>query len=148
MPKLNPTRAAQVAQVETTSYEPLPDGVYPAKLRDVTTHEGRTAPYWRWEYEITDPQYAGRRMWYNTSLSDRALWRLRNVFDAFCVPADTNTDDLIGLSVQLAVGSEIQEQGAGAGQTRNVVRDVLPSQLSNSEQGLAPSTPASDPEPF
>ena len=145
MPKLNPTRAAQVAEVETTSYEPLPDGVYSAKLREVTTHEGRTAPYWRWEYEIVDERYPGRRMWDNTSLSDRALWRLRNVFDAFGVPADTDPEDLIGKTVQLAVGSEIQEQGAGAGQMRNVVRDVLRSQMVETQHV---SNPSSDPEPF
>jgi hypothetical protein len=99
--------------------------VYPAVLRDVSVQEGRTAPYWRWQYELGGDA-RGRTMFDNTSLSDRALWRLKGVFDAFGVPADTDTEELIGKPVQLVVDQETQQEGAGAGTIRNVVRDVRP----------------------
>lgn len=143
MPKLNSERAELAAQTETSSYEPIPEGMYLAKLREVTSHEGRTAPYWRWEYEIMDQPYVGRRMWDNTSLSDRALWRLKLVFEAFGVPTDTDTDELVAKMVALNIGTEVQEQGAGAGQLRNVVRDVLAARSVNQTVGkVAPAQDA------
>lgn len=135
MPKLNKDTAAKVDETEGAAggFEPLEPGIYVAQLRDVEVKEGKTSgqPYWNWTYEIPEDaeKYGGRRLWNTTSLSEKAFPFLKATFDAFGVPADTDTDDLIGRKVRLNVTKRTIQQGDRKGEMTNQVESVLPLQV-------------------
>ncbi len=129
MPKMNKTnaKAASDAADEGGSFEPMLDGRYICKLVECEAKEGKTAPYWSWQYEVNEEgEFLGRKLWDNTSLSEKALWRVGQVFAAFEVPADTDTDELIGREVAIIVGHETAQAGKRQGQLVNVVVRLEP----------------------
>jgi hypothetical protein len=126
MPKLNAKQAKSVDAAES-SFEPLEDGVYHARLREVTVSENAGASgfhYWMWEFEIVEEPYLNRRLWTNTSLSPAAEFKLNEMFAAFGVTSKTDTDELCGQVIRLVVGSETQQQGAGKGKINNTIQRV------------------------
>lgn len=126
MPKLNKETAKKVGQANS-DFEVLPPDTYEARLREVATKEGEKAPYWRWEFEIPEGlPFAGRRLWVNTSLSEKAAFKLNEAFTAFGVAADTDTDELIGQSVLLSVSQAPISGGARMGELGNNVDKMLP----------------------
>lgn len=123
MPKLNKTKAAEVAKAES-DFAPVDEGRYLLQLRKVESKEGPNGFYWSWEFEIRrgpedETEYNGRKIWDMTSLNEKALWRLKEVFEAFDAPTDTDTDELIGKVVAASIIQEEQTQGKGAGKMRN-----------------------------
>jgi hypothetical protein len=127
MAKLNNDKASATAE-SSSNFEPVEDGVYHARLMDVRTDgEGRSGPYWTWEYDIIEPGEAkGRKQWNNTSLADNALWKLKETFDAFGVPTDTDTDDLMGGTVKLVISQRVIQAGSRKGEMGNQVDRVMP----------------------
>jgi len=126
MPKLSTATATKVEEAED-SFKPIPEGIYNAVLDgEVEVKDGTNGPYWKWTFKITEEGYEGRQQWLNTSLSEKALWKLKEVFEAFGYPADTNTDDLIGKPVKLMVVQKVIDGGKRAGDTGNEIRQVLP----------------------
>jgi hypothetical protein len=124
MPKL-PTKAAKaVDETEAaTGFAPIPPGLYQAFLREVKVKDGPNGPYWVWEFEIVDgEEYAGRRFWNNTSLSEKSRPFMKAVFDAFGVPADTNTDELCGCIVTLQIGNRTRTDTK---ELTNTIKGVL-----------------------
>ena len=65
--------------VEVQSFEALPIGRYPVKVVDVayTEQAGDKAPYVAWEYDVTEGEYAGRKIFHNTSLEPDARWSIK-----------------------------------------------------------------------
>lgn len=127
MPKLKSDVAAKVDEAESLDFEPLPENVYNAVLDgEVEAAEGPNGLYWKWTFKITDEGYEGRKQFVNTSLSEKALWKLKEVFEAFGVSADTDTDDLIGQPVKLMVVQRVIEKGNRKGELGNEVKQVLP----------------------
>lgn len=130
MPKLNKKQAKQVADAE--GGELLVDaGVYAAILNKVEEKTGQAGPYWEWEFQLVEDSdgnelEAKPKVWENTSLSEKAAWRLRDMFEAFEVGTDTDTDDLLGQWVALTVGQEIAKQGSRQGQLRNIFLSAAP----------------------
>jgi len=125
MPKLDRNTATTVNTTEGSSdFEPLPAGVYTARLMEVNVKEGRTAPYWSWTFEILEPDFLNRRMWVNTSLSPAAAWKMKEVFDAFGADAGTDTDELCGQAVRLTVTQRVIETGNKKGEIGNNVDRV------------------------
>lgn len=126
MPKLSTATATKVEEADN-SFEPLPEGIYNAVLDgEVEVKDGQNGPYWSWTFKITDEGFEGRQQWLNTSLSEKALWKLREVFEAFGYSADTHTDDLIGKPVKLMVVQRIIDGGKRKGEIGNDVGQVLP----------------------
>jgi hypothetical protein len=125
MPKLPPKVAKGVDAAEAPEgFTPIPPGLYPAFLRSVNVKEGDNGAYWVWEYEIPEGyEYAGRRFWNNTSLSEKSKPFLKKAFDAFGVSADTNTDELCGQWVTLRVGNRVRQDTK---ELTNTVSEVLP----------------------
>ena len=135
MPRLNDQIAKSVNQQEgSTTYEALPVGTYTVELKEVETRVSANGnPGWNWTYRVvSDPRNPGgdehnqRLLWDYTSLSDKALWRLKIVFDAFGVGADADTDDLLGKRVRLAVGRRVIPAGKRQGEVGNEVSRILP----------------------
>ncbi len=48
-------------------YEPLPPGLYVAKLLDIESRESGNGEYRRWSWEILEGPYAGCKVYANTS---------------------------------------------------------------------------------
>jgi len=128
MPKLNSATAAKVEEAEGGNFEAMPEGIYDAVLDgEVETGDGTNGIYWKWTFKITtDGEFEGRNAWLNTSLSDKAMWKLKEVFEAFGVAADTDTDDLIGKPVKLMIVQKIIGGGSRKGDIGNEIRQVLP----------------------
>jgi hypothetical protein len=138
LPKLNSTTAAKVEEAEGGDFEPIPEGVYPAVLDgEVEPCDGPKGLYWKWTFKLTGEDYSGRKMFLNTSLNDNALWRLKEVFEAFGVPNDTDTDDLIGKPVKLYLVQKIIGAGSRKGDMGNEIKQVLPVQQATVEPGAA-----------
>ena len=142
MPKLPQAKAEAVAETESQDFSPLPAGTYVSRLDSVEVKEGKAAPYWSWAFTVTDEECTGRKLWVNTSLSEKALWKLKEVFDAFGYTADSDTDEMVGEEVRLVVSQRIIEGGARAGQTGNNVDMVLP--LETGTSGGTAKTAAAD----
>lgn len=124
MPKMNQATAAKVAAAESESFEALPEDRYLARLRSVEAKDGQAGVYWRWEFEVAEGPYENRRLWVNTSLSERALWKLNEVFSAFGATPDTDTDELCGKVVALNVTQRVIESGSRKGEIGNNVERV------------------------
>lgn len=132
MPKLNQDVAQKVNDAED-GFKPVPENVYIVQLKeDVDVKEGAKGPYWRWTFEIPEThegeelQYAGRRFWTNTSLSDAAYFKLKETFAAFGVPTDTDTEDLVGQKVKAVVIQRVIQGGQRAGEIGNEIDKLLP----------------------
>lgn len=129
MPKLSQDKAAKVDVAEGGSFDPLPEAVYVAVLEgEVTAEQGKgDSPYWKWTFKIDEgSEFAGRKLYLNTSLSEKAEWRLNQVFGAFGVSSSTHTDDLIGRRVKLVVVQRVIQEGARKGDMGNDIRELLP----------------------
>ena len=74
------------------------------------------------------------------------MWKIRQVFDAFGVPADTDTDDLIGTTVDLMVGQTVAQQGKMQGKIVNEITEFLPA--SAPATAAAPAPKAGEEIPF
>lgn len=125
MAKLNAKKAKEVEKAPS-GFEPMPDGAYHFRLRDVDpTRNGPKGPYWSWEYECVEEPHIGRRQWNNTSLSEDSSWSFKQTFDAFGVPVDTDTDDIIGDIVKLTLSTRtIQPPHPRAGENVNQIQRV------------------------
>lgn len=127
MPKLPKTTAKKVEATETTQFEALPADKYLCRLMNVEQKPGNVADYWSWEFEVIEPdEFEGRRLWANTSLSEKAFFKLKEAFEAFGVSPDTDTDELCGESALLVVSQRPIEKGARKGEMGNNVDVILP----------------------
>lgn len=135
MPKLSAQNAKKVAETETggRSFEPLPEGKYRVRLTEVESamtrgDNGATKkPKWVWKFEVVAPaEHEGRWLFEHAVIGDSTLWKLAQIFEAFGVPTDTDTDDLIGETIDVMVGQEIAQRGKLAGKTVNRITDYIP----------------------
>lgn len=130
MPKLNEKQKTQAE--EGASDIPLLDpGVYGASLQKVEEKEGPKGPYWEWEFLVETDSEGNEleqtaRIWENTSLSEKAIWRVQKMFDAFGVDSDTDTEDILGYYVALRVGQEVAAEGQRAGELQNCFLSASP----------------------
>lgn len=64
------------------SFEVIPAGRYPVVVEKVEVRESKSSDhnYFNWEMTITDGDHEGRKLWMITSLSPKALFRLKDVF--------------------------------------------------------------------
>lgn len=71
-------------------FETLPEGLYPFVIEKVEVRESKSSEhnYLNWELKINDGEHDGQRLWMITSLSPRALFRLKDVFEALEVLED------------------------------------------------------------
>lgn len=54
--------------------EPLPPGEYAMQVVQYELKEGKKAPYIEWQLEVIEnPEYQGRIIYHNTSLSEKAI---------------------------------------------------------------------------
>lgn len=136
MAKLPKKVAERVNQAEGKDFSLLPEGTYTGKLVEVdASKSGDAGPYWSWEFDLQDEGYENRKLWVNTSLSEKADWKMKEVFEAFGYDADTDTDELVGQEVLLIVSQRVIEKGKLKGQLGNNVDQCLPLDGGDGEGG-------------
>lgn len=83
------------AEVES-SFEPLPEGRYECVIEKVEVRDSKSSDndYLNWELNVLDDEYEGRKLWMITSLSPKALFRLKDVFLALGVIEEDEELDL------------------------------------------------------
>lgn len=128
MPKLMADVAEKVSNAED-GFKPVEEGIYTLQLaEDVDVKEGAKGPYWRWTFVVPEDaeQYAGRKFFTNTSLSEAAFFKLKETFSAFGVPTDTDTEDLVGQRVKAHITIRTIQGGSRAGEPGNEIAKLLP----------------------
>jgi hypothetical protein len=115
---------------EERDFPLLEEGTYIAVLNKVVEKPGKQAPYWEWEFQIVgtpdgEEIRPAPRVWERTSLSPLAVWRVRKLLLALGGDLATDTEDLVGTLALVAVEKELIEEGARAGQMKNVLADVI-----------------------
>lgn len=134
MPKLDSNVAAEVDKAESGNAL-IEEGEYEMVLTAVSAQDKQGKPlmgpkgaYWNWEYTMPEDaeRYKKFKVWDITSLSDVAFWKLKQVYDAFGVGADVDTDDLIGKRVTVKVVHRSIQSGARAGDIVAGVGEVKP----------------------
>lgn len=95
------------SQVE--DFATLPAGQYPVVIESVELRESKSSehPYLNFTLAVADGEFTGRKLWFIGSLSPKALWRLKALFDSFGFEgeqAELEVDDGSGilLSPELA----------------------------------------------
>lgn len=83
------------AEVES-SFEPLPEGQYECIIETVEVRESKSSDndYLNWQFKVLDDEYEGRMLWMITSLSEKALFRLKDVFLALGVIEEDDEVDI------------------------------------------------------
>jgi hypothetical protein len=129
------------AEVES-SFEPLPEGEYDCIIEKVEVRESKSSEhnYFNWEFNVQDDEYEDRKLWNITSLSPRALFRLKDDLlalevieedeeldlewdeDVDITPTEgpmVTSPDLVGIACTVVVTNETYE-----GKERNRVQSV------------------------
>jgi hypothetical protein len=76
---------------DVQEFEPLGKGEYPVVVEKVTYKESQTEDkydYLNWELTVTEAPNEGRKLWFITSLSPRALFRMKDIFENLGLPSD------------------------------------------------------------
>lgn len=130
------------AEVES-SFEALPEGRYDCVIDRVEVRESQSSEhdYLNWTFKILEDDHEGRLLWLITSLSPRALFRLKDVYlelgviedeDELELEWDDDVDiqpregpqvtqpDVEGMAVTVVVENELYD-----GREQNRVRQVL-----------------------
>jgi hypothetical protein len=63
--------------------DPVPIGAYVVAITKITPGQGEKGQYLGWEFTIQEGEFSGRKLWCNTSFSEKALWRLKQLIEAF-----------------------------------------------------------------
>lgn len=74
------------SDTEKRDFTALPAGIYSVVVSDVEESEdvGPSGyPYLKWEFTIPEGEYENRRLWSNTSLAPKALFKLMELMEAF-----------------------------------------------------------------
>lgn len=128
MPKLPSDAAKKAADASGGGFSPLEDGAYRCRLVEVEAKNAASSgnPMWVWKLETADEKSEGKFLWVNTVLTDKAMWKVSEMFAAFNADTDTDTDELIGEFCMADVVQRVIEKGARAGQMGNDVARAYP----------------------
>lgn len=130
-------------------FENVPEGVYDVEVSRVEVRESKSSEhyYFNWQLKILDEDYEGQTLFMMTSLSPKALFRLKDVFEALGVLEEEDMDlewdeevevtptegplllnpDVIGSIARARVKNEVYD-----GKERNRVDELLPPETSAS----------------
>lgn len=126
MPKLSKVQTKGLDA--PSSFEPLDDGVYHGRLREVTAAVGKDSgkSYWKWEFEVVEEPYINRRLWKNTPTEGAGSSMTSEIFEAFGASPDTDTDELCGEVIKLVVSTKTIQSGSRKGELGNEITRTAP----------------------
>lgn len=117
---------------DEVGFTPLPRGIYPAIVSDLTYGLSQASgnPMWTWVFEVSDGEFAGRKLFFHTPFTEAMMPRVKKVISRvapellngpFNPEAVANDGILLGKACRIRVDIKPYE-----GVARNNVRDVLP----------------------
>jgi len=111
---------------DAKNYSPLPEGTYPCQVSDVEEAFTRNADeMFKLVFEVTDGEFAGRRIFDNLVFSDAALKRAKMILSRLGVDVsgevDLTPDMLVKKQCLVSVAIEEYLDRDGNGRTRNNV---------------------------
>lgn len=121
MAKLGKELQKKVANADRDPFAPLDEGFHKVRLVEVDFTESKKGdPMAVWKFKSVDPQ-PDKELREYTVLTDAAIWKVAQIFDAFGVKPDVDTDDLVGKTIIVEVGQEVQSEGKGKGRLRHFI---------------------------
>lgn len=74
----------------SSGFTNLPEGPHSVTVEKIEVRESKSSEhnYLNWEFKVGEGEHAGSRLWMITSLSPKALFRLKDVFEALGVLDD------------------------------------------------------------
>src|SRR6476469_5174476 len=95
------------AEVEG-GFEPVPEGNYEVVVERVEVRDSKSSDhdYLNWELKILDEEYEDQRLWMITSLSPKAMFRLKDVFLALGVIEGDEEDFNIDWDDDVEIGQK------------------------------------------
>lgn len=108
------------------SRDPLPEGVYPARVAKVDSVISKSSgnSMLKIEFDILDEDYTGRKVWGNYVLTESCLWKVMELFKALGLSCDAvvelDTEELIGLECNLKIAQREYD-----GQIQNEIKKAL-----------------------
>ena len=134
-------------------YDVLESGNYPVMIETVTMRQSKSDPnayYLNWDLSITEGDAEGRHLFFMTSLKEKALWRLKTVFESLgiyqeqmALEVDEETGVVYGPELAGLVGLAVVSQEVYEKRLQNKVDDLLPIQ----PEIQAPPPPPQAPRP-
>lgn len=103
MAKLGPQMVKKVNAADDDPFAPLPKGYHKLKLTKVESGKSKNSGknMWTWHFKAIEPGPQKELREY--SVFDQE-WKFKQIFGAFGVPADTDTDELVGKTVIAEIG--------------------------------------------
>lgn len=142
------------SQIETNSYDPLPDGWYPVTIVEadmVPTKDG-TTEYLKLCFDVTGADYAGRKVWDRLNINHQnqtpreiAQRNLASICKAIGLIQVRDTDQLVGTSLMVKVRAVPADDRFDA---RNEIRGYKPSQTQAPAKAAAPVAAAPKKAPW
>ena len=122
---------------EQNSYSPIDSGRYRAHVTGISREVGRSSgkPYLHWEFTLSEGQaFERRKIWDNTSLSDKAKWRIVALLKALGIDVpkgrlQLNPNDVLGRELILQIGQEpddYRDPDGDEGIMRNTINGFAP----------------------
>ena len=110
-----------------TGFDPIPGGTYEASvfsLKEKMSSNGN--PMLEWCFTVDEGEFEGRRVFTNTVLMEKTLWRLKLMLAGFGLAVDDEIEfepeDLIGEVCLITV----TQRTAPDGTTRNDISKTMP----------------------
>jgi hypothetical protein len=120
----------QIDFTDVKVIEPIPVGTYQVLVTNAEAKEGKEFPYVSWEFTVDGGEFDGRKVWNNTSVSPKALWKLKEALIALGAdPASLggavtfDPADYVGSQCMAIVNIEPRSDN---GDNRNTVTKLLP----------------------
>ena len=102
MAKLNKATQTAAEEAEEKDFSPIPSGVYRAKVKEIDTSTASRSSdnaMWTWQMEIVggpndleDDSHKGRVLFARTVLTEKAAWKIKEVFYALGFELDPFAD--------------------------------------------------------
>jgi hypothetical protein len=147
MPKLAAARAKKAAasalEAPAGEFPVLEEGYYRIRLAAVEVEKVKNskdpkvvgAPQWVWKFDVSpeDTSEKSGKFWHRCTLPPEGAEHYDFLnglfvapFDAFGVPVDTDTDELVGRDIMAYVIQRVMDKGKRAGKTANEIESLLP----------------------
>jgi len=95
--------------VEDKDFEPIPAGNYVVRVLEATEKSSAKGKYIKLTLEVTEGEYAGRKLFHNLSELPQSLWNLKRFLDAAGVEYGEEgfaTEDIQGAELEVSVVQE------------------------------------------
>lgn len=120
MAKLGKDMVKRVNAADDDPFAPIPKGFIKFKLTKVESGKSQSSGknMWTWIFKAVEPVAGKEARDWSTFDSE---WKFKQIFGAFGVPADTDTDDLIGKTLIAEVDHRVANQGPRKGKLQHFI---------------------------